>query len=81
MLVWQKAEDFRYAVIVSRKHGRATRRNRLKRLFREALRRHRHELPQPGRLIIMPRLADTPPTWKQVETDVCDLIARINRTG
>jgi ribonuclease P protein component len=46
---------------VSRKVGPATHRNRLRRLYREAFRLTRHEMPTGLDLIIIPRGSDEPP--------------------
>ncbi|RMG32173.1 MAG: ribonuclease P protein component [Planctomycetota bacterium] len=46
----------RLGLSVSRKHGSAVRRNRLKRLIREAFRLSRHELPTGLDLIVIPRI-------------------------
>lgn len=48
-------QDVRGAVIVSRKHGPAVRRNRIKRLCREALRLNRPEMPAGWDLLLLPR--------------------------
>ncbi len=45
----------RFAVLVSRRHGGAVRRNRIKRLCREAFRLTRPELPQGWDYVILPR--------------------------
>ena len=45
----------RFGLSVSRKHGNAVRRARLKRLLREAVRLGQHDLPQGLDLILIPR--------------------------
>src|SRR3954465_10779163 len=46
---------------VSRKVGRATHRNRLRRLYREAFRLTRHEMPVGLDLVLIPRRPEEPP--------------------
>jgi ribonuclease P protein component len=48
-------EHLRLGLSVSRKHGNAVRRARLKRLLREAFRHSQHELPPGLDLILIPR--------------------------
>jgi ribonuclease P protein component len=50
----------RLGLSVSRKYGRATRRNRLRRLFREAFRLTRAELPTGLDLVLIPRSTEEP---------------------
>ncbi len=50
----------RLGLSVSRKFGKATRRNRLRRLYREAFRLTRHQLPVGMDLILIPRKNEEP---------------------
>jgi ribonuclease P protein component len=51
----------RLGLSVSRKVGKANHRNRLRRLYREAFRLTRHEMPTGLDLILIPRRPDEPP--------------------
>ena len=58
----------RLGLSVSRKVGQATHRNRLRRLYREAFRLTRREIPVGLDLILIPRRSEIPPleTLKQI---------------
>src|SRR6184192_522009 len=51
----------RVGLSVSRKFGQATHRNRLRRLYREAFRLTRHEMPVGLDLVLIPRRPEEPP--------------------
>ncbi len=51
----------RLGLSVSRKVGPATHRNRLRRLYREAFRLTRHEMPVGLDLVLIPRVPEEPP--------------------
>jgi ribonuclease P protein component len=51
----------RLGLSVSRKVGKAVRRNRLRRLYREAFRLSRHEMPAGLDLVLIPRRPEVPP--------------------
>jgi ribonuclease P protein component len=51
----------RLGLSVSRKIGGATQRNRLRRLYREAFRLTRHDMPEGLDLVLIPRTPEMPP--------------------
>lgn len=78
--VWQPEQEFRYAVLVGRKLGTAVRRNRVKRLLREALRLNRRQLKAAVHIIMLPhiRLKAGNLTFEQFNQGMREAISAIN---
>src|SRR3954470_23650528 len=68
----------RLGLSVSRKVGKATRRNRLRRLYREAFRLTRHEMPAGLDLILIPRRPEEP-TLDQLKESLPRLVRQAAR--
>ncbi|MDZ4722586.1 MAG: ribonuclease P protein component [candidate division Zixibacteria bacterium] len=79
-LIWQPSEQFSYGVFVSRRLGNAVKRNRVKRLFREALRLNRHSLTQPGRMGLIIKSETVQADFSRISQDLVSAIDRVNKS-
>ena len=68
----------RLGLSVSRKNGPATHRNRLRRLYREAFRLTRHEMPTGLDLVLIPRKPDEP-TLEALKRSLPRLVRQVAR--
>jgi len=68
----------RLGMSVSRKFGSAIRRNRLRRLYREAFRLTRHEMPTGLDLILIPRGGEVPPL-EELKRSIPALVIQVSR--
>jgi len=81
LLIFALPNDLGYlrlGLSVSRKVGNAVVRNRFRRLFREAFRLTRPELPTGLDLILIPRSGE-PPTLVDLKKSLVDLVAKLKR--
>jgi len=69
----------RLGCVVSRKWGKAVRRNRLKRLLREAFRLSQHELPAGIDYVVLPRLTAEVPSLEAIRRSLLRLARRLSR--
>lgn len=63
----------RVGLSVSKDHGGAVRRNKLKRLFREAFRLEQHRLPQNVDLVMIPRRRDEDFPLDELRAEIVEL--------
>jgi ribonuclease P protein component len=76
--VYLPAADFRCAVLLSRRHGPAVVRNRLKRLFREAIRSERQKHLKTGRLAVLPGQVEEKIKYETIRADVSRVLENIS---
>ena len=69
-MVWEGSESFRYAILVSGKIKKAVVRNRLKRLFREAIRLHRQTLSVPVQVVFIVRQISNEPVFADIDREI-----------
>jgi ribonuclease P protein component len=68
----------RFAFVAGRRIGNAVVRNRCKRLMREVVRRHLHEIESGWDLMMIARSPETAVSYHTVETAVLQLLTRAN---
>ncbi|MDH3890628.1 MAG: ribonuclease P protein component [candidate division Zixibacteria bacterium] len=77
--VWTEADQFGYAVFVSRHHGSAVERNRIKRRFREVIRQVKALLDRPIKVGFIPSQQSTKSSFEQVYGEIQSTFKQINR--
>jgi RNase P protein component len=70
-MAYEPAGDLKYGIFVSKKHGSAPVRNRIKRLFREAIRLDVRPSGITGKFAILPGIVDKKTKAGVIRFDVC----------
>jgi ribonuclease P protein component len=76
-VVWNRSEQFKYGVLVSRHFGTASKRNRVKRLVREAVRLNRTGLPAGIRIAVLPKATRREPEFRTIDAEIRGIFDRI----
>jgi len=69
-LIWEVGDSPKFGVFLSKRHGKATKRTRLKRLYREAIRLNRHLLTQPVRIGVLPHATIQQPAFAEINEEL-----------
>jgi ribonuclease P protein component len=75
----RRQAGMRLGLSVSREHGPAVRRNKIKRLLREAFRLEREALPGAFDLVLIPRRRDAKLRLAELRAELRELVAQIAR--
>jgi len=79
-LIWEKSDRFQYGVFVKKEHGNSVKRNRLKRLYREAIRENLKTLETDLRIAIVPRTKPDQPGLKEINAEISRIFAKLSQT-
>ena len=79
-VVFEWSEQFRYMIIVPKRLGNAAKRNRIRRLYREAIRLNRQTLKQNVRMALIVRELDPAAEFQAIDAEIariCEAIGRL----
>lgn len=74
---WAAADQFRYGLFLSRRHGNAVERNRIKRLFRESIRVRKSLLKSEITIAVVPSLKARKLSLVQIDAEISRIFKRI----
>ena len=76
-LLWEKSDNFKYGIFVRKEHGSAVYRNRIKRLYREAVRLNRMLLENNVKIAILPKKIDQAVRFNEINAEISKLFKTI----
>lgn len=77
-LVWQKSPDFSFGILISKHFGSAVKRNRTKRLIREAIRLNRQSLDHTVSIAILPKPGACEINFDEINGEINRIFKLIN---
>ena len=77
-LVWEESDNFRYGIFIKGKAINAVGRNRVKRLYREAIRLNRKYLSRDFKLAFIPKMPVPPARFEQINAEINRIFLRLN---
>ena len=77
-LFWETSDLFLYGVFVGRRLGGAVERNRIKRVYREAIRLNKDQLSDAVAIAVVPRPGPEKQTFEQVNAEINRIFRRIS---
>ena len=78
ILFFSAAKEFKFATLVGRKLGNAVERNRIKRLYKEAVRVNYQQLIDDSYIAILPKKSSKRATFEHINAEISELFKQIN---
>jgi len=72
-LLWEKSDSFKYGIFVRKEHGSAVFRNRIKRLYREAIRLNRQLLENNVKIAVLPKKTVQKTDFNEINAEISKL--------
>ena len=79
-LIWEETSQFKFGVFVSGKIRKAVERNRIKRIFREAIRQNRKKLDKNYRIGILPKKTDEIVRFDLINAEISRMFRKLSST-